>query len=84
MRDTFRDFQKGLLLVGVILQKKYKARVDKIPVNHQLIQPGKHEMHGIFLWCFSAHLKFFLYPWRIFSRDSKLKNISSKACNSLR
>ena len=41
MRDTFRAFQKGLLLVGVILQKKYKAIVDKIPVNHQLIQPRK-------------------------------------------
>ena len=38
MRD--RDFQKYLSLVGVILQK-CKARVNKIPVNPQLIRPGK-------------------------------------------
>ena len=73
MRDTFRSFQKCLSMLGVILQK-CKVKFQLPPSDTAWENRRQHFLHDL-----SSLIKSFPHPWLIFSKDSKLKNISSKA-----
>lgn len=85
MRDTFRDFQKYLPVVGVILQK-----CGAEAIKFQFLPPTpwpaadiawENMRHRVFLWYLSAHPKFFPHPWLIFRKDAKLKNTFQRHVN---